>query len=331
MSHLNWQRIATHRNTTIALVAAAALGVGYALYQTAAFVLRTDFDPLQYVRTPNVPFEAVYQVAMDALLLLLPAGLLWYGRKFARTAVARKRIDSIASMANQAVAYAEDCDRRGDRELLYNSLDVPESLARNPSTGHQKLILASAWLADELARQGIKRVGVEDATRWVAAEYQKTVGDMRAAHSATTLADMAADLLGQLGRAGQITLPNNTLETVALIQTVADWAVGHTGESPLKRSLQRDAAMARIAPRALMTASANGRNGTKISPEVRLAVLGKQAFDFVAELKKQGKLRMSEQDTARAWMIQQVQQDDIPATAEQIQQAITSAMGKHDA
>ena len=35
---------------------------------------------------------------------------------------------------------------------------------------------------------------------------------------------------------------------------------------------------------------------------------------------------MSEKDTARAWMIQQVQQNDIPATVEQVDKAIAAAL-----
>ena len=88
--------------------------------------------------------------------------------------------------------------------------------------------------------------------------------------------------------------------------------------------MERERALARILPNSLMESTPNGTS-TKISPEVRLTLLARQAKEFVKDLQKQNRLKMSERDTATAWLIQKVQQDDIPVTRDQIGEAISTA------
>ena len=246
---------------------------GYGLFQLIGSFQQAEVNPLEFLNVQNIDYPAIYDVAVALLFLVIPTALTWYAKNYVKSAEHQKRINMIASLASQAICYSEDLERQGVRELAYNSLDLPDSLARNPSPGHQKLCLASSWLVEELARLGIKSVDIEDATKWVAAEFQKQVGDMRTIHSVSALADMAAGLLSQLGRDGHITLPNNTLETVSLIQSVSDWVASQSIDDMGNKTLPRDMAMARIAPRSLMMAAANGRNSSRISPEVRLTLL----------------------------------------------------------
>lgn len=325
MGSLNLQKVNWQGGALKTVLFAAAIGLANGLLQIAKLFAPQEINALAFLNLQNVNPQEIYDIAVSTLIVVIPTALAWYARNYLKSAENQKRLSMIATLASTAINYAEDCERRGERELAYNSLDLPDSLARNPSPGQQKLCLASSWLVEELQRVGIKRVSLEEAMKWVAAEFQKNVGDLRTTHSVSALTDLAADLLNQLGRSGHITLPSNTLETVSLIQSIADWATNQFGDTKYNKLIQREAAMARITPKTLMMAGASGRNVSKISPEVRLTLVAKQAVEFVTELQKQGKLKMSDRDTAKAWLIQQVQQDDIPATAEQLDKAIAAA------
>jgi hypothetical protein len=318
---ISWQRIG------LVVLAAGSL---FGLYNAASELGRSVMPQLAAlggsVDTPSLSLQSSIDLAIRSIGALVTLGLLWLARNYLKLGESQKRLDLIPKLAHAAINYAEDIEKRGEREPAFHNLDLPDSMVTNPSAGHQKLALASCWLVDELKRQGIKRMGVEEASKWVAAEFQKSVGDLRASHSVSARTDLAADLLSQLGRDGHITLPSSNLETVSLIQSIADWAATQRGDGKEDRILLRDAAMARIAPRSLIMAGASGRNSSKISPEVRLTLLAKQALEFVGELQKQGKLKMSERETAKAWMIQQVQLDEISATAEQVESALTRAL-----
>lgn len=331
MGFLNVQKVNWQGGVLKAVLFAGAVGLANGLFQIAKMFAPKEMNAIELLNLQNVNWQEMYNLAASTLIIVIPAALSWYAKNYLKSAENQKRLSMIATLASAAINYAEDCEHRGERELTYNSLDLPDSLARNPSPGQQKLCLASNWLVEELKKVGIKRVSLEEAMKWVAAEFQKNVGDLRATHSVSSLTDLAADLLNQLGRGGHITLPSNTLETISLIQSIADWAANQLGEAKIDKSMQREIAMARIAPKSLMMAGASGRSAGKISPEVRLTLVAKQAVEFVTELQKQGKLKMSDRDTAKAWLIQQVQQDDIPATAEQIDKAIQTAFEQRNA
>lgn len=317
LQKMNWQRV-----VLIVLVTGSALGFIRAVSDFGSGML-PQLGELGSISDTPLTWQASLEAAAKTVGTLIILGLLWLARNYMVLTESQKRIDILPRLANAAINYAEDVDQRGDREAAYHNLDLPDGMVTNPSAGHQKLALASSWLVEEAKKQGLKRMSVEQASRWVAAEFQRNVNDMRAAHSVSARTDMAAELLNQLGHDGHIVLPSNNFETVALIQGIADWAAtGREGKD--NKIILRDIAMARIAPQTLMMGGANGRsNGNgKIAPEVRLTLLAKQALEFVAELQRQGKLKLSEKETAKAWMIQQAQLDDIAATPEQIESAL---------
>ncbi len=305
---------------------AAVLGLANLLFQAGRVFTTKEVNLMGLPNMQTINWQEIYDVTASVLVVVIPLALSWYTRTYLKSAENQKRLSMIATLANAAIHYAEDCEKRGEREVAYNSLDLPESLAGNPSPGHQKLCLASSWLVDELKRQGIKRVPIEEAVKWVAAEFQKNVGDLRSSHSVSTLTDLAANLLNQLSVAGHITLPGNTLEAASLIQSIGDWAATQSGNQRRDKLFQRETALARISPTSLMSAQANGAGDShKITPEMRLTLLARQAIDFVKDLQKKNRLKMSEKDTATAWLIQRVQQDDIAVTRDQIGEAITMA------
>jgi hypothetical protein len=307
------------------LVFVGGLGVVNAIFQAGrAFTVPREISwDFLNVQSVNVP--AIFDFAFGLFAIVIPLALSWYARTYLKSAESQKRIGVITSLANAAINYAEDCDRRGQLELLAHGLELPESLSHNPSPGNQKLALASHWLVEELKKMGIRRVNQDQAMRWVAAEFQRNMGDLQSMHSVSALTDLAADLLKQLGRNGYVKLPSNTLDAVSLIQFIADWAAAQSGDVKYDKVIQREAAMARISPSSLMMSAGGNQTASKISPEVRITLLARRATEFVAELQKQGKLRMPERETAKAWVVQQAQLDDIPVTSEQIDSALTKA------
>jgi hypothetical protein len=148
-------------------------------------------------------------------------------------------------------------------------------------------------------------MGLEEASRWVAAAYQKNVGDLRSAKSIEQLTETGAELLNQLGRAGHVTLPNN---------------------GGADRTLHRELAMSRTPLRTVMANSATGNGASRISADVRLMMLAQRAADHVAKLESQAPLRLPARDIAKAWLIQQMQEEDWTATPEQLDKALTAAM-----
>jgi len=322
-----WQNSSGTRSTILIRtgIVVAALGLINGVFQLAKFVWPQADLSAGFQSIRSVDYQDVYQLVTSLLVIAIPVALSWYARNYMKSAESQKRIGVISSLANTAINYAEDCDQRGERELAYNSLNLPASLSNNPTPANQKLYLASDWLAQELKRMGIKRVSPEEATRWVGAEYQKNMGGLQPLHSVSALTDLATDLIKQLGRNGNIKLPANTLDAVVLIQSIADWAASQAGDVNNDKALQRDAVMARISPSSLMMTTSASQSANKISPEIRLTLLARRATEFVAELQKQGKLRMPDKDTAKAWIIQQAQLDDIPVTLEAIDNALAKA------
>jgi len=322
-----WQNSSGTRSTLLVRtgIVVAALGLVNGAVQLARWVWPQEGLTMGLQSIRSINYQDVYQFVASFLVIAIPVALSWYTRNYLKSAESQKRIGVISSLANTAINYAENCDQRGERELAYNSLDLPASISNNPTPANQKLYLASDWLAHELKRMGIKRVSAEDASRWVGAEYQKNVGGMQTIHSVSALTDLATDLLKQLGRTGHIKLPATSLDAVALIQSIADWAASQTDDVKYDKAMQRDMVMARIAPNSLISNSNGNQSANKISPEIRLTLLARRATEFVAELQKQGKLRMPEKDTAKAWIIQQAQLDDIPVTPEAIDNALAKA------
>lgn len=326
MSLQNLQKINWQGNAVRTVLLASVIGLGNGLFQLAKTFAPEEVRAVESLNLQNINLQGIYDVTVSALIIVIPAALSWYARTYLKSADNQKRISMMTTLASAAINYAEDCERRGERELAYYSLDLPESLSRNSSPGHQKLCLASSWLVEELKKVGIKRVSLEEATKWVASEFQKNIGDLRTTHSVSSLTDSATNLLNQLSRAGHITLPSNTLEAVSLIQSIADWATNQLGDVKGDKVMQREAAMARISPSSLMTSNPNSNGANpKIAPEMRLSLLARQATEFVKDLQKKDRLKMSERDTAMAWLIQKVQQDDIPVTRDQIGEAISIA------
>lgn len=315
-----------YRGSLIAVLLVSAAAVGSLLLNFFGGMFASNGgQTMGFLQWPGINLQSTYDAIVSFLIVAVPVVLSWYARNYLKSADSQKRLGVISTLAGAAINYAEDCDRRGEREVAYSELDVPENMARNPTPGNQKLCLAADWLTDELKRIGIKRVSLDDAAKWVAAEYQKQVGDLRGLQSITQLTDSAADLLNQLGRAGQITLPSDTLEAVSLLQSITDWAAKQSTATNADRTLQRELAMTRISPRSLMATNGNGRAVGKLTVEMRLSMLAQRAVEFVADLQRQGKLRLPERDTARAWLVQQIQQEDVAVTPEQIDKALAVA------
>ena len=81
------------------------------------------------------------------LLVVIPVIITWYIRTYVQGSKAEKDVAASVRLANIAIDYAENLDKRGD-------LNVPHDLSR----GLAKLKEASRWLEEELAKANINRI-----------------------------------------------------------------------------------------------------------------------------------------------------------------------------
>lgn len=298
----------------------------------------------------------IFGTADQFFIFMVLLALSWYIRRSVTSSQRQKRLEVISTLALEAIHYAEDCEKRGDHEIAYQKLTIAQGISATSSAGAQKLCLAGSWLAEEVHKAGIKRVSIEDAMQWVAAEFHKNVRYPGTTQSVVELTDSAIDLLVQLGRAGYITLPANALQAASLAYAIADWVVTNTDEATGDLAEKRTNAIARFQSTSLVGVEPTGESNDAttsvateavaaeevtadvvtdvaietvatetVTTDARLTTLVKQALEYVAELRRKGRLRMSERDTAMAWIIQQAQENEIPVTRDQISAAILLA------
>jgi hypothetical protein len=179
-------------------------------------------------------------------------------------------------------------------------------------------------------------VGLAEAKKWVSAEYRKEVGDWQVNHSVANLVDSAADLLTHLGRAGEITLAHNRLDAASLAQSLADWVVtqlqtGGYGMSGKGTNDLRLVTLTRIHADSLLMTNANPSSAERValSAEAQLSGLADQSYAYVAALREQKHLRFSDKDTAMAWLIQRVQEEEVEVSRDQVGRAISLAFERN--
>src|SRR5256885_1208300 len=106
-------------------------------------------------------------VVLQLVLIAAPIVLSWIVRTYVRSGSAVRKLTGISQLSGMAINFVENLDRRGD-------LSLPADMRK----GAYKLQVASNWLSRELERQGIEVSG-KQAQGWVAAEFQKQVGDVK--------------------------------------------------------------------------------------------------------------------------------------------------------
>jgi hypothetical protein len=269
----------------------------------------------------NETLNLVFQITMFVLPIAV-ALLTWFLRNYVKSAGAERSVAAIVKLSNAAIDFAEDLDNRGDLEKYLRMWNMPEDVLNLTSNGLKKLNLAGKWLEAELARNGIKMTD-EEAQSWIAAEFQKRVGDIGRERKISERTAEAVDLLKALAQSGLIGLPADRADISLLASRVADWIITQVDleeTDPL-----RDQVLVELQ-------TGMGVEPTPAVPppqspiEAKLTDLARQAVQYVQELKSSRELTLSEMDIAGAWVLTEVTKQGLPVTTEQIANAVRDAM-----
>ncbi|HWQ11390.1 MAG TPA: hypothetical protein VNL77_01250 [Roseiflexaceae bacterium] len=249
-------------------------------------------------------------IAVQLLILIVPAVIAWLIRTYVRSTERGARIASISRLANAAIDYVENQDKQG--ELL---------LTPGARKSAEKLRIAARWLDAELRRAGLA-VGEEEARRWVAAEFQRRIGDVRPFAAIAELARTAVSTVTSLDQHRLLTPPPGVDRADYLAGLAADWLVIQLGQQK-GATISREEALSWV--RAEIVSQLQQQLGALPQAD-RLARLSEGAAAFLDQLKASGRLRGAgpamEADIATAWLLTEAARQGIEVDGPQIVAAI---------
>jgi hypothetical protein len=257
-------------------------------------------------------------IIFQLLIIILPVIVSWYLRVYVKNTTAQPKIAVISRLANAAIDYAENLDKRGDLPL---SPDV--------SKGMQKLKIASDWLQEELGKNSMS-ITNDQAQKWVASEFQGRVGnDASKAGNIAQITKTAVDMIQSMARSNAIPIPPDLDRISYLAGLAADWVVTQMAQSGMQ--ISRDEALTWVRSELFNTIQNSG-----LPDGDRLNDLARQALGFVSDLKAKGQLVVrpgsnpqdTEADLATAWVMTEAAKQGIQINPEMIIQAVTTAMQK---
>ncbi len=258
----------------------------------------------------------VLELLVQGIVLVVPLVISWFVRTYVQGTTNEKKLASIVRLSGSAIDYVENLDRRGE-------LSVPPNVKK----GAHKLRMAAEWLSSESRRAGIT-VPEKAAGTWIASEYQKRVGEVRPVDALLEVARAAVNVVQNLeGRL--VDLPAGEDRTGRLSELAADWMVAQMA--------QRGAALPREEALTWVRAELVQRLQTQLGEapaDNRLARLAKGAVAFLEGLKSSGQLAVRpgspgqnvETDLAAAWLLTEAAKQGLPVTADQIAEAIGTAL-----
>jgi hypothetical protein len=265
----------------------------------------------------NTIITALVQEIGPILISLIMAWLAWLVRRYLRSLGDEKKLITIARMANAAIDYAEDLDKRGDLPAILNRLNLsPEAIASS-SKGIQKLHIAGQWVQDELKRMGVE-INEEEARKWVAAEFQKRIAGL------SLTPEQLVQIQGILN-----VLQNIDADKLQALLTDISPAKASDAKSPPPHDLPLPEAnpepeLLVLIPEPLSTLA---ETEPVPSSESDLAQLARQAVEYVQTLKTRHELTVPEIDIATAWMLTEVTKRGLNVTPDQISREIHRAFG----
>jgi hypothetical protein len=258
----------------------------------------------------------VLQQFLDVLIQLVtiatPIVVTWFIRTYVQGTTAERDIAAIVRLSNTAIDYAENLDKRGDLVV-----------SPNMSRGIQKLHLASSWLENELNRAGVK-ITDEEAQQWIAAEFQKRVGDVRLGSTVARLTQEAVTMVQDLERRQLIEPPPAVDRLTYLAGLGADYLV--TGLAQNSVTLPREQALTYVRAALLRQFHIPDEN---LPRNERLLALARQSLAFLEELKAKGQFQLQgtmEADVAVAWLVTEAAKQGLAVSTEEINEAITAVL-----
>ena len=268
------------------------------------------------------PTNQVLDVLLRLLILIIPIVISWFIRTYVRGSAAERNIAAIAELSNSAINYVENLDRRGD-------LKLPPDVKK----GGYKLKLASDWLVSQLDRNGIKMTN-EQAQSWVASEFQKHVGDVQPIAAIAELTRTGVDMVQNLDRNHQITLPPAADQLTYMAGLASDWVIAQLATQGA--NISRDDAIAWA--RAELLQRLQGQPLVSQSND-RLMQLATGAVEALAQLKANGQLSVRpgasggdmDADLAIAWVLTEAVKQGLSVTSDQVAQAVVAVLRQRHA
>jgi len=278
-------------------------------------------------------FEQINQtlnMVFQLLMLVLPiaaAILTWFLRTYVKSAKAEKDVAAITRLANAAIDFAEDLDKRGELGKYLKMWNMPDDVINLTSDGLKKLNLAGKWLESELNRQGIQMTD-EEAKSWIAAQFQDRVGDLGQDRGIAERTQEVVSLIQALAGSGLVSLPADPVRASQLADQIAAWALAQQKKEPGDQL--RDDVVARIRTQlsggsALPAVAAAPPVPAVPTAEAQLADLARQSIQYVEELKVGHDLTLPEVDIAVAWVLTEVTKRGLAVTTDQIARAVSHA------
>jgi hypothetical protein len=265
---------------------------------------------------------------IQLLIIVLPIVLTWFARTYVKSEQAQKRMGSIVRLANIAIDYAEDLDKRGDLDKHLRMYNLPQDIIDHTSRGIQKLNLAGVFVEQELAKIGVK-VTNEEAKAWIASEFRSRVGDIGKERTAITRAQEAVVILQNLDQSGLITLPDDVDQALHIADRIADWILEQTDgeDDPVVQHEVRLRVRRELLGNGIPTGN-EPPPSPHVPPEADLETLAQEAVRYVEKLKQSHDLTLPESDVAAAWILTEVTKRNIPVTTDQIARAVREAMAE---
>lgn len=266
----------------------------------------------------NDIIQALTQQIGPILISLIMGWLAWLVRRYLRSLGDEKKLATITQVANAAIDYAEDLDKRGDLGAILTRLNLSPEVIDHTSKGIQKLHVAGQWVKDELKRMGVEMTE-EEAQKWVAAEFQKRIAGL----------ELTPEQLNKL-QTLLLVLQDLDMDKVrALLMAESQTIV--PGDTPIVED-DRSLAKAESAPEPPVTTPEPSPPEPAAEPEPtsenELADLAHQAVEYVETLKIDRQLSVPEIDIATAWMLTEVTKRGLTVAPDQISRAIYLAFGE---
>jgi hypothetical protein len=271
---------------------------------------------------PALPIitKDVIDVVIEALLVLIALAAAWLYYRYVRSVTTQNRLAATTRLADAAIDYVEDLDRRGDL--------APPAGAEKGAYKRQE---AAKWLQSEMRTDGVK-IGDLQAQQWIAAAFQKRSGDSQPVSRMGDLARQAVDLTQRLERAHLIDLPPNADRPLYLAGLAADWIT--VGVAKEGMTISHEQAMSWVRGEILHRLELQASNPTA---EEQLRTLAENAVQFTANLRSSGRMAIRpgqaggdiDSDVATAWLVTEAAKQGLAVTADQISEAITIALGHH--
>jgi len=250
------------------------------------------------------------------IILVVPVVLSWYLRTYVKNTTVQPKIAAIARLANAAIDYAENLDKRGDLPL-----------DPNIRKGAQKLKIASGWLEAELEKNGMS-ITNDQAQKWVASEFQNRMsGDASKVGNIAKVTKTAVDMIQEMARSNVITIPPEIDRFSYLAGLAADWVITQMAQTGMQVSREESLTWVRAE---LFNTIQKGDlpSGDQVLDLARKAML------FVGDLKSKGQLIVrpgsnpgdTELDLATAWVMTEAAKMGIPINPDQIMKAVSAAL-----